>query len=449
MRRKLLISLLVSSMIFGLTACGDSGRGGNTTTAEDTQEQDGGSAQESANSVENDTAAEKSQGADSGEALEVWVRNTYFDEVTTAAKDFTEQTGIPVTVSEPSNMSDDLALALSSGETPDIVSIDCVLVPYYASIGALKDITTEFSALDYKDTFSGGLLDLSTYDGKQYAVPFAPDVSVLLYNKDIFKANGLDPEAPPKTWDELIAAAQACTSDDVYGYMFAASDAGGMMFTFCPYIWCNGGEFTSEDGTESMLNQPEAVEALQLITDMVYKYQVTPESITSYDWTAVEDAFKAQKSAMIVQGSSAVGNIVNEGYDFNAGCTLIPSPDGSKYASFSGGDSIAILADTDKYDAAWQFVQYCLRKEVQVDQLAAYGNIPSRSDMFENEIFGSHAEYDVLRQALEVGEAPYSLKYNEMYTPWIDAVQYALNQEKTPEEAFDDAKEEIDALLSE
>ena len=48
---------------------------------------------------------------------------TYFDEVTTAAKDFTEQTGIPVTVSEPSNMSDDLALALSSGETPDIVSI--------------------------------------------------------------------------------------------------------------------------------------------------------------------------------------------------------------------------------------------------------------------------------------------------------------------------------------
>lgn len=81
--------------------------------------------------------------------------------------------------------------------------------------------------------------------------------------------------------------------------------------------------------------------------------------------------------------------------------------------------------------------------------MAAYGNIPSRADLFENDIFGSRAEYDVLRQALEVGEAPYSLKYNEMYTPWIDAVQFALNQEKTLEEAFADAKEEIDALLSE
>lgn len=449
MKKKLLVGLLASSMILGLTACGDSGKGGGGNTDPAGSTQDDGTSQESTDTAGDDTVEESGGNADSGDSLEVWVRNSYFDEVTTAAADFTEQTGIAVTVSEPSNMSDDLALALSSGDAPDIVSIDCVLVPYYASIGALKDITTEFAALEYKDTFSGGLLDLSTYEGKQYAVPFAPDVSVLLYNKDIFEANGLDPEAPPKTWEELIAAAQACTSEDVYGYMFAASDAGGMMFTFCPYIWCNGGEFTSEDGTESMLNQPEAVEALQLITDMVYEYQVTPESITSYDWTATEDAFKAQKAAMIVQGSSAVGNIVNGGYDFNAGCALIPSPDGSKYASFSGGDSIAILADTDKQDEAWQFVQYCLSKEVQVDQLAAYGNIPSRADLFENDIFGSHAEYDVLRQALEVGEAPYSLKYNEMYTPWIDAVQFALNQEKTPEEAFADAKEEIDALLSE
>lgn len=383
------------------------------------------------------------------DALEVWVRNSYYDEVTEAAKSFTEQTGIQVNVTEPSDMSDDLALALTSGDTPDIVSIDCVLVPYYASIGALKDITDEFDALEYKDTFSGGTLDLASYEGSQYAVPFAPDVSVLIYNKDIFEANGLDPESPPKTWDELLEAAKACTSDDCYGYIFCAADAGGMMFTFCPYIWNNGGSFTNEDGTESVLNGAEAVEALQFITDMVYEYQVTPESITSYDWTASRDAFLAQKAAMIVLGSSAVGDIVNGVYDFNAGCALIPSADGENYSSFSGGDSIAIMANTDKPDEAWQFVQYCLSEDVQVNQLAASGNIPARSDLFDNEIYADHAEYDVLRQALEVGEAPYSLKYNEMYTPWLDAVQYALNQEKTPQEAFDDAKEEIDELLAE
>lgn len=388
------------------------------------------------------------QAADGG-ALEVWVRNSYYDEMVEASKAFTEKTGIQVNVTEPSNMSDDLALALSSGDTPDVVSIDCVLAPYYASIGALKDITEEFNGLEYKDTFSGGLLDLTNYEGEQYAVPFAPDLSVLIYNKDIFEANGLDPEAPPKTWDELIEAAKACTSDDCYGYVFAAADAGGMMFTFGPYIWNNGGEFTSEDGSESLLDSPEAIGALQLITDMVYEYKVTPESITSYDWTAAADAFKAQKAAMIVLGSSAVGDIVNDNYDFKAGCALVPSSDGTNYASFSGGDSIAILADTDMPDEAWQFVEFCLSEEVQVGQLAASGNIPARSDLFDNEIYAGHPEYDVLRQALEVGKAPYSLKYNEMYTPWLDAVQYALNQEKTPEEAMKDAKAEIDDILAE
>ena len=147
------------------------------------------------------------QAAD-GDALEVWVRNSYYDEMVEASKAFTEKTGIQVNVTEPSNMSDDLALALSSGDTPDVVSIDCVLAPYYASIGALKDITEEFNGLEYKDSFSGGLLDLSNYEGEQYAVPFAPDLSVLIYNKDIFEANGLDPESPPKTWDELIEAAK-------------------------------------------------------------------------------------------------------------------------------------------------------------------------------------------------------------------------------------------------
>ncbi len=387
--------------------------------------------------------------ANAEEPLEVWVRNSYYDELSEAAKSFTEQTGIEVNVTEPSDMSDDLALALTSGDTPDIVSIDCVLVPYYASIGALKDITAEFDALEYKDTFAGGTLDLSKYEGSQYAVPFAPDVSVLIYNKDMFEANGLDPEAPPKTWEELLEAAKACTTDDCYGYIYCAADAGGMMFTFCPYIWNNGGEFTSEDGSESVLNDEKAVAALQLITDMVYEYKVTPESITSYDWTATRDAFLAQKAAMIVLGSSAVGDIVNGVYDFDAGCALIPSADGEKYSSFSGGDSIAILANTDKAEAAWQFVEYCLSEEVQVDQLAASGNIPARADLFDNEIYAEHPEYDVLRQALEVGEAPYSLKYNEMYTPWLDAVQYALNQEKTPQEAFDDAKAEIDAMLAE
>ena len=381
--------------------------------------------------------------------LEIWVRDRFYSLVTEAAKSYHEKNpGVTVKVTQPSNMSDNLALALTAHNTPDIVSIDCVLVPYYASIGAMEDITDRFSQLDYKDQFGGGLMDLSKYNGKQYAVPFAPDLSVLLWNKEIFKEAGLDPEKGPATWDELIKDAQACTSKQHYGYVFGAGDAGTMMFTFSPYIWSNGGAFTDKDGTKSMLGQPQAIGALQNVVDMVSKYKVTPKSVISYDWSAAEDAFKSGKTSMIALGTDAVGSIVQNKYNFKAGCCLLPSADGKDYASFSGGDSIGIMADSKKKEAAWDFVQYCLSKDFQVDKLAANGFVPARMDLFDNSYFASHPEYDVLKQAMTVGKAPYSTQYNALYKPFGDAVQSAIGGQKTAEQAFTDAAKQIDDILA-
>lgn len=346
-------------------------------------------------------------------------------------------------------MSDDLALALSSGTTPDVVSIDCILVPFYASIGAFADVTEEVNALECLDTLPEGQLNLTQYDGTQYAVPFAPEVSALVYNKEIFEEVGLDTEVAPTTWDELVEMAKLCTTDDRYGYMFPAADAGGMMFTFGPYIWSNGGDFTKNNGSESALDTPEVAEAVQFIVDLIYEHEVTPDTISSYASADVLDAFKAGKSAMAVIGSAAIGSIYSGGFDFEVGVSLIPSPEGDAFSSFAGGDSMAVLADTENQEAAWKFVEYCLSEAVQVDLMVAEaGKLPVRPDLYENEHFAEKPVFKTLGEALEVGQAPYSIKYNEMYTPWLDAIQYAVNQEKSVEDSLADAKAEIDAILA-
>lgn len=387
--------------------------------------------------------------ADENDALEVWVRNKYYDIVTTAANAFTEKTGYPVKVVEAANMSDDLALAISAGNTPDVVSIDCILVPYYASIGALKDVTDQVNSLEFKDAIPAGSYEIATYDGALYAVPFGPDSSVLVYNKEMFAANGLDPENPPKTWDEIIEAAKACTNGDTYGYAFPGNAAGGMMFGFGPYIWANGGDFYSADGTECLLDSPEAIGALQLIVDMVHEYGVTPDTITSYVTSEIKDGFAAQKFAMLAQGNSYVGNVINHAFDFDAGIALLPSPDGEHFSSYLGGDSMAIMNGTDKADIAWQFVEYCLSEEVQVNQFAARGLMPARTDLFDNEVFQGVKEWEIVREAMSIGKTPYSQKYNELLTPFLEEVQYALNQEKTAEQAFTDAAAEMEAIMAE
>ena len=67
-------------------------------------------------------------------------------------------------------------------------------------------------------------LESATWDGKYYAVPKATNTIALYYNKDMFRAHGLDPDQPPETWDELVETARTLTDpeNNVYGLAFSA-----------------------------------------------------------------------------------------------------------------------------------------------------------------------------------------------------------------------------------
>lgn len=332
----------------------------------------------------------------------VWARDSTAKAIKSMAEKFNAQSaGIEVKVTEqPSGQfSDQFSLALSANEAPDIASIDCTKVPYFASIGAFVDITDKFNSLDFKDTFSAGMLELGAYDGKQFALPFAPDVSVLLYNKAHYKEVGLDPAKGPSTWEELIDYSQKLTTKDRFGYVYTGGDAGGHMFTFMPYVWNNGGEVLSADGKTCELGSANAIEALSMFNDLTNKYKVTPPSVTTYSWTEAQDAFLTQKASQIVLGSAAIYSFVNgENSDLEWGACLLPKgPNGTEYASFSGGDSIGITTQCKNPEAAWEFIKFGYTEDVQVEDMAKNGMLPPRSDMFDNEYFNKTPEYQVLK----------------------------------------------------
>src|SRR5919107_1310683 len=94
--------------------------------------------------------------------------------------------------------------AAASGTAPDVASIDLVFLPYFASQGALEDITEMANGLQYKDSLSPAHRKLATYDGKTYALLFTAEASVLYYNKDLFEKAGLDPKKPPTNYAEIL-----------------------------------------------------------------------------------------------------------------------------------------------------------------------------------------------------------------------------------------------------
>lgn len=405
-----------------------------------------GGSESAAGSEGNPSQASKEQ-----QELVVWVRDTTASCVEDAAKKYNEShSDVKITVVEQVNtqIADQFSLALSANEAPDIIALDCTKVPYFASVNAFTDITSRYEALDFKDTFSSGMLKSGQLDGKTYAVPFAPDVSVLLYNKDHYIEAGLDPETPPTTWDELIAYSKQLTNDEHYGYVYAGGHPGAYLFTIMPYVWNNGGEILTEDGKTCILDSENAVQAVQLFYDLTNTYKVTPPSSVTYSWGEAQDAFLTGTASQIVLGSAAVYNFVNGKSDMNWGACLIPmGPEGTEYASFSGGDSIGITSQCKDVDAAWEFIQYALSDEVQIEELAKGGLLPARSDQFDNAYFNSTPQYQVLKEALEVGHTPVSLKYDEMYDPLIRTMQNCMNGKVTPQQAVETIKEEIDAIM--
>lgn len=199
-----------------------------------------------------------------------------------------------------------------------------------------------------------------------------------------------------------------------------------------------------------LLNEENAIEAIKLLSDMINVYKVTPPSTITYSWGEAQDAFLTGQASQIVLGSAAIYNFVNGNADMDWGACLIPKgPNGTGYSSFSGGDSIGITSQCKDPEAAWDFIEYALSEDVQVEELAKGGCLPARKDFFDNKYFEETPQYQVLKEALDVSETPYSLKYDEMYTPMLEDMQSCLNQQMTPEEAAADISARIDAIMAE
>ncbi|MCS6760355.1 MAG: extracellular solute-binding protein, partial [Candidatus Devosia euplotis] len=144
---------------------------------------------------------------------------------------------IELTAIPDNQMAIKLATSLRSSDVPDLISFDLIFMPDFMKEGFL---TETLGADPNQDKVAKAFRDLASYDGKLYGTGFTPDVSILLYNKDLFAAAGLDPDHPPATLAELQDVAtkiHASDPDNIYGYYFSGSCGGCNIFNQAPIMW--------------------------------------------------------------------------------------------------------------------------------------------------------------------------------------------------------------------
>lgn len=268
--------------------------------------------------------------------------------------------------------------ALIAGNGPDVIGFSAGRVPEYAAAGKLEALDDYFKNSSLKrDVLVPGLIQAGTYKGKLYAVPMAFASMVMYYNKDHFKAAGLDPENPPKTLTELSAAWKKLLKVDASGNVLQYPQAIGTKATvpMIPvFIWNHGADIVTADG-KSGLSDPKAVEAMNYLQNAIVKDKVSPVGLTGQE---ADNLFAAGKASIEWNGPWAINGF--RGAGINLGIAEVPAGPAGRFTW--SGDTVLVISKSSKQKAsAWKFLEYWNSLATQKYWATTVAFPPSRLDM--------------------------------------------------------------------
>ena len=202
-------------------------------------------------------------------------------------------------------------------------------------------------------------------DRKVYGVPFHNSTPLLYYNVEHFKAAGLDPDKPPRTWAELVAAAKKLVKRDGdrvtrWGIMIPSNyDYGGWMLT--ALTMSNGGKYYNEDyGGEIYYDTPSMLGALTFWGDLVHKHKVHPAG--EQKGPGVSTAFLSGQSSMMLLSTGSLTHI-RDNAKFPYKVAFVPM--NVRNAVAIGGASLVMPAGVDeaRRKAGWTLIKWMTAPE--------------------------------------------------------------------------------------
>ena len=322
-----------------------------------------------------------------------------------------------------------LSVGASADELPDLVILDNPDHAAYAAMGIFADITDKFDVSNYYE----GPVNSCTLDGKLYGVPFGSNDLVLFYNEDMLKEAGCE---VPTTWDELLEAAKATTTDTVSGFAHCALQNEEGTFNFLPWVWSTG-------ATSYEIDSEGGIKALQFEKDLVDSGAMTKEAI---NWTQGDTMhqFIAGNLAMMINGTWQIPTMREEVPDLK--WNVAPIPQDKEQASGLGGENYAVIAGGNE-DAAIEFLKYATSPETCLYMMNAMGYICADSTIAEGQFEGDDV-YQVFVDEMQYAHARGPLPE---WPSISDAISLAFNKvitgESSPEDAAAEAQATIDGII--
>ena len=348
-----------------------------------------------------------------------------------------------------------LVTRIAAGTAPDLVGLEISQTGKFADLGALLDLEPYVSGVDwFPNEIPNALLNGFSYypnqeTGQVVNLPFWPEGSALLWNEVYFEQAGLDPRVPPATWDEIVEFAQilAEETEAKHGLGFGTKMAGGDTWQFgYPFLWTNGASIFNADYTRSVVNSPEAIAAMQFVVDLQHKHNLTNE-VAAADWSVLIPALLNGEWAMSMGAPSF--RYSDGEYTGKIGFWPHPGPEPGQNSSCIGGNTLTIMKQSDKQDAAWSMINWILGTDEGLVEIWKMGYLPPRTGFLELPEGSEDPVYiEAASAQYEMGRViPLSPESPQIMQLFHDTLLYMFTQEKTVEEALADLEEDTNKIL--
>ncbi|WP_162048468.1 extracellular solute-binding protein [Vibrio taketomensis] len=291
--------------------------------------------------------------------------------------------------------------------------------------------------------------------GRSYYIPWNVTTQLMIYNKELFREAGLDPEQPPKTWDEFLVAANKINQlppradgSPVYGTVLwndvlsTGSWYWGMLAQL--YYNFNGGEYTllNRFGTHPIFDKQDANMATFLST---------MQRVQQYAPLTMEKSFFSRNIGMWPQfGFGWKANLAEAAQKpmvIGEDVGLAPIPTLNKgdqsYSTLDGRALMIFKSDQELEQLSWQFVQVLMDDELNHKANMTLGQLPALVSLKERPYYKSAEAKPFVEQ----------LPYTIMSEPFAQSADVAniilqqyskvvLKKEVTPQQAVDAASQQ-------
>jgi multiple sugar transport system substrate-binding protein len=343
-----------------------------------------------------------------------------------------------------------LVASVQTGGAPEMLLMWVTVVPEMAGMGALQPMDELLGEAGIKaDDFVPRAWNLGVVGGKRYGIPMDTHILGLYYNTELFEKAGLDPNKPPVTQDEFLAAAKKLTTGpNQWGVAIPSSTAWPVRY-WMAFLQQQGGKMFTDDLKKAAFNDAKGKAAFQFMSDLVHVHKVAPPVMTD-----INKAFLTKQAGMILIGPWLINSAMRqEGLKFKT--APMPKIFG-QFAAWGMSHQLVLGKQPDraKQLAAMKFMRYMSENSLT---WVKGGQAPARRSILNSAEFKNMPLWNAFTPGIQPESGwvlnPPIQQQTKIFThdpasPMVAAWESIVQKKKTVDQALADAEKGVNAILA-